>query len=230
VLPVSARVLVAEGLGTALLLAVVVGSGIMGEALADGNVAVALLANSIATALGLFVLVLVFGPISGAHFNPVVSVVDAVRRRASMEAAPRIAAQLVGAPLGVVLAHAMFDQALVQASLHEREGVGLWIGEIVATAGLIGVVLAVPRHRPDWAPLAVGAWVGSAYWFTSSTSFANPAVTLARTLTDTFTGIRPIDAPAFVAAQVVGAALGATVFGWLLAGPAKEPTKEKVAT
>lgn len=218
----SARVLAAEALGTALLLAVVVGSGIMGEALAGGNVAVALLANSIATALGLFVLVLVLGPICGAHFNPVVSMVDAVRRGVPREAAPRIVAQLLGAPIGVILAHAMFGQALVQASAHERDGVGLWIGEIVATAGLLGVVLSVPRHRPDWTPLAVGAYVGSAYWFTSSTSFANPAVTLARTLTDTFTGIRPADAPAFVVAQVVGAALGATVFGWLLADPEKE--------
>lgn len=222
----SARVLAAEALGTALLLAVVVGSGIMGEALAGGNVAVALLANSIATALGLFVLVLVLGPISGAHFNPVVSVVDALRRGVPIEAAPRIVAQLLGAPIGVILAHAMFGQALVQASAHERDGVGLWIGEIVATAGLLGVVLSVPRHRPDWTPLAVGAYVGSAYWFTSSTSFANPAVTLARTLTDTFTGIRPADAPAFVVAQVVGAALGATLFGWLLA----DPEKEKVST
>jgi glycerol uptake facilitator-like aquaporin len=222
VLPVSARVLVAEGLGTALLLAVVVGSGIMAEALAGGNVAVALLANSLATALGLFVLVLVFGPISGAHFNPVVSLIDALRRGAPRQAGPRVLAQLVGAPLGVGLAHAMFGQPLLQASAHARSGAGLWLGELVATFGLLGVVLVVPRHRPDATALAVGAYVGSAYWFTSSTSFANPAVTLARTLTDTFTGIRLADAPAFVAAQLAGAALGALLFGWLLSGPSQE--------
>lgn len=218
----SARVLLAEGLGTALLLAVVVGSGIMAEALAGGNVAVALLANSLATALGLFVLVLVFGPISGAHFNPVVSLIDALRRGAPRQAAPRVLAQLLGAPLGVGLAHAMFGQPLLQASAHARGGAGLWLGELVATFGLLGVVLVVPRHRPDATALAVGAYVGSAYWFTSSTSFANPAVTLARTLTDTFTGIRLADAPAFVAAQLAGAALGALLFGWLLSGPSQE--------
>lgn len=222
----SARVLVAEALGTALLLAIVVGSGVMGESLADGNVAVALLANSLATALGLVALVLVFGPISGAHFNPVVSLVDGLARGTRREALARSAAQLGGAVLGVIAAHAMFGQALVQVSTHARSDVGLWIGEAVATFGLIGVVLAVPRHRPDATALAVGAYIGSAYWFTSSTSFANPAVTLARTLTDTFAGIRPADAPAFIAAQLVGAALGAVTFGWLLGpGAAAAPTK-----
>jgi glycerol uptake facilitator-like aquaporin len=225
VLPVSARVLAAEALGTGMLLAVVVGSGVMAETLAGGNVAIALLANSLATALGLFVLVLVFAPISGAHFNPVVSAVDAWRAGTPRAALPRILAQLVGAPLGVVLAHAMFALPLMQTSTHARAGAGLWLGEIVATAGLLGVVLVVPRHRPDATALAVGAYVGSAYWFTSSTSFANPAVTLARTLTDTFTGILPADAPAFVAAQLLGAAIGAGFFGWLLAdGRAKEST------
>jgi glycerol uptake facilitator-like aquaporin len=213
----SARIFVAEALGTALLLTVVVGSGVMGETLAAGDAAIALLANSLATALGLFVLVLVFGPISGAHFNPVVSAVDAWRQGAPNEALPRILAQLLGAPLGVLLAHAMFTLPLVQTSTRARAGFGLWLGEVVATAGLLGVILVVPRHRPDATALAVGAYVGSAYWFTSSTSFANPAVTLARTLTDTFTGILPADAPAFVAAQLLGAAIGAGVFGWLLA-------------
>lgn len=222
----SPRALASEALGTAFLLAIVVGSGVMGEALAGGNVAIALLANSIATALGLVALVLVFGPIGGAHFNPVVSLVDALGRGAPREALARSAAQIGGAVLGVTVAHAMFGQALVQISTHARSEVGLWIGEVVATFGLIGVVLAVPRHRPDATALAVGAYIGSAYWFTSSTSFANPAVTIARTLTDTFAGIRPIDAPAFIAAQLVGAALGAVTFGWLL-GPAPAPAPTK---
>lgn len=221
-LHVSARPIVGEALGTAMLLAIVVGSGIMGESLADGNVGIALLANSLATGAGLVVLVLVFGPISGAHFNPVVSVLEASRGALSMrDAALRCAAQLVGACLGVLVAHAMFEHALVVVSPHARVGFGQAVGEAVATFGLVGVVTVLPRRRPEATALAVGAYITSAYWFTSSTSFANPAVTLARTLTDTFTGIRPDDVPLFLVGQVAGGVLGAFVFGWL--APAKEP-------
>jgi glycerol uptake facilitator-like aquaporin len=216
VLPVSARALVGEALGTAMLLAIVVGSGIMGESLADGNTAIALLANSTATGLGLVVLVLMFAPISGAHFNPIVSVLEAARGGISArEAALRSVAQVLGACAGVVIAHAMFDRAAITLSTHARSGVGLGIGEAVATFGLVGVVTVLPRRRPEATAIGVGAYIASAYWFTSSTSFANPAVTLARTLTDTFTGIAPADVGAFVVAQAVGAVLGAAVFGWL---------------
>jgi glycerol uptake facilitator-like aquaporin len=220
VLHVSARVLAAEALGTAMLLAIVVGSGIMGEALAGGNVAIALLANALATGAGLVVLVTMFAPISGAHFNPVVSLVASARGAiGAREAAARCVVQTIGAACGVVVAHAMFDHALVTVSTHARSGVGQAIGEAVATFGLVGVVTLVPRHRPEATAVAVGAYVTSAYWFTSSTSFANPAVTLARTLTDTFTGIRPGDAPTFVLAQAGGALLGALAFGWLARAP-----------
>jgi glycerol uptake facilitator-like aquaporin len=214
--PVSARALAAEGIGTASLLAIVVGSGIMAESLAGGNVAVALLANALATGAGLVVLVLALGPISGAHLNPVVSVVAAARGElAARDALARCLVQIASAMAGVVVAHAMFDHDLVAVSAHARSGVGQAIGEAVATFGLVGVVTLVPAQRPEATPYAVGAYITSAYWFTSSTSFANPAVTLARTLTDTFAGIRPSDAPAFIAAQIVGGALGAVVFGWL---------------
>lgn len=213
----TSRAIAGEALGTAMLLAVVVGSGIMGEALASGNVAIALLANSTATGAGLVVLVLVFAPISGAHFNPIVSGLALARGEASAsEAALRVVAQVAGACGGVVLAHAMFDHALVAISTHERSGLGQGIGEAVATFGLVGVVTVLPRRRPEATALGVGAYIASAYWFTSSTSFANPAVTLARTLTDTFTGIRPADVGTFVVAQLAGAALGALVFGWLV--------------
>lgn len=224
----DARALAGEALGTALLLAVVVGSGIMAEDLSGGNVALALLCNALATGAGLVALILVFGPISGAHFNPVVSAVEAARGRLPvMHAAARIVAQVAGAALGVIVAHAMFERALWTLSTHERSGLGQLVGEAVATFGLIGVVAIVPRHRPEATPYAVGAYITSAYWFTSSTSFANPAVTLARALTDTFAGIRPVDVPAFVAAQVVGAALGAVVFGWL--DPSVRPREASVA-
>lgn len=223
----SARALVGEAVGTAMLLAIVVGSGIMGEALAGGNVALALLCNSTATGAGLAVLVLVFAPISGAHFNPLVSILEATRGAISArEAAMRSAAQLAGAGAGVVIAHAMFDHAAVTISTHARTGMGLAIGEAIATFGLVGVVTVLPRRRPDATAFAVGAYIASAYWFTSSTSFANPAVTLARTLTDTFTGIRPADVGPFLVAQIVGAVLGTAVFGWLapVEVPPKEPT------
>jgi glycerol uptake facilitator-like aquaporin len=204
------RALAAEALGTAMLLAIVVGSGIMAEQLAGGNVAIALLANALATGAGLVVLVLVFAPLSGAHLNPVVSALAAIRGQISMrDALARALAQLAGACAGVIVAHAMFEHAAIAVSRHARSGIGVAIGEAV-----------VPRHRPEAAPVAVGAYITSAYWFTSSTSFANPAVTLARTLTDTFTGIRPDDVPAFVAAQIAGGVLGAVVFGWLDRRPA----------
>jgi glycerol uptake facilitator-like aquaporin len=215
--PDRARVLVAEGVGTAMLLAVVVGSGIMGDALAAGNVAVALLANSIATGAGLAVLVAMFAPISGAHFNPVVSALEVARGSiAAREGVLRGVVQIAGACAGVVVAHVMFDHAAVAISTHARSGIGRAVGEAVATFGLVGVVTVFPRRRPEATALAVGAYITSAYWFTSSTSFANPAVTLARTLTDTFTGIQPADVPLFLAGQVAGAVLGAITFGWLV--------------
>lgn len=200
----------AEGLGTALLLAAVVGSGIMGEQLSEGNNAVALLANAIATGLALFALIVAFAPRSGAHFNPVVTVVLAVRREvARADIAPYVAAQFVGAILGVLLAHAMFDLALLQTSIRERASVGQWISEIVATFGLVFVVLSSQRAERWAPPAAIGAYIAAAYWFTASTSFANPAVTLARGFTATFAGISPEHVAPFIGAQVLGAALGA---------------------
>jgi len=200
----------AEGLGTALLLAAVVGSGIMGEKLAQGNAAVALLANSIATGLALFALVVAFAPRSGAHFNPVVTVLLALRGEvARADIAPYLAAQFAGAILGVLLAHAMFDLPLLQASIRERASVGQWLSEIVATFGLVFVVLSTQRGERWAAPSAIGAYIAAAYWFTASTSFANPAVTLARGFTATFAGISPEHVAPFIGAQVLGAALGA---------------------
>ena len=210
------RKLVAEGLGTAFLLAIVVGSGIMGEQLAGGNDAVALLANSIATGAGLGVLILVFGPISGAHFNPVVTLVAAHRR----ELPPRLAAlyvvtQIGGAYAGVASAHLMFDLPLYTLSTHVRHGLGQWWSEFVATFGLVLVILSCMRHRPNVTPFAVAAYITSAYWFTASTSFANPAVTLARATTNTFSGIFPADIFGFIVAQVIGSVLSLHLFAWL---------------
>jgi glycerol uptake facilitator-like aquaporin len=206
---------VAEGVGTALLLATVVGSGIMAERLAGGNVALALLANALATGAGLVALILTFGPISGAHLNPAVTLAQAWGggfRRADVPA--YLAAQLVGAPAGVVLAHVMFGHEAVTLSAHARAGRGQVVSELVATFGLVGVIAACGRTSPAAAPYAVAAYITAAYWFTASTSFANPAVTVARTLTDTFAGIRPADAPAFIGAQLVGAALAGALFRW----------------
>jgi glycerol uptake facilitator-like aquaporin len=200
----------AEGLGTALLLAAVVGSGIMGERLAQGNDAVALLANSFATGLALFALILAFAPRSGAHFNPVVTVLFALRGDlARNDIPPYLVAQFVGAILGVLLAHAMFDLPMLQASIRERASLGQWLSEVVATFGLVFVVLST-QHAERWAaPAAIGSYIAAAYWFTASTSFANPAVTLARGFTATFAGISPSHVAPFIAAQLVGAALGA---------------------
>ena len=200
------RRLVAEFAGTALLLAVVVGSGIMGERLSGGNTALALLANSLATGCGLFVLILALGPVSGAHFNPSVSLVAWRQGELPVAELPLyLLAQCAGAMLGVWLAHLMFDQALLQVSVRERSGAGQLASEFVASFGLLFTIGAVARHGLPLTAAAVAAYITAAYWFTASTSFANPAVTLARTLTDSFAGIRPQDAPGFVLAQLAGA-------------------------
>jgi glycerol uptake facilitator-like aquaporin len=207
----------AEALGTALLLATVVGSGIMGERLAGGNLAVALLANTIATGAGLVALILTFGPISVAHFNPVVTLADASQGGLCWSEVPvYVLAQILGAFAGVAIAHAMFDLPLFEASRHARAGASQLVGEFVATFGLMAVVSGSSRRQPALAPFAVGAFIIAAYWFTSSTSFANPAVTLARAATDTFTGIRPIDAPGFIVAQLLGGATATLLFRWLV--------------
>ena len=209
--------LVAEFVGTLLLLAIVVGSGIMGERLAGGNVAVALLANAAATAGGLYVLIELFGPVSGAHFNPVVTLAMAWRRETlPAPATAYVAAQLAGAIAGVLVAHAMFGEVSWQPGTRVRTGSGQWLGESVATFGLLLTILLGARFRPSSLPALVAAWIFAAYWFTASTSFANPAVTLARALTRTFAGIRPVDAPGFIAAQLAGGALALLLARWLL--------------
>ena len=202
------RQAVAEFVGTGLLLAAVVGSGIMGERLAGGNIAIALLANSLATGAALFALIVAFAPRSGAHFNPVVTLAFALRKEFPGRAVPAyLIAQVCGAIAGVLVAHAMFDLQLLQWSLRERSSVGQWLSEIVATAGLVFVVLSCSRDRAWATPAAVGAYIAAAYWFTASTSFANPAVTLARGFTTTFAGINPGHVTPFVLAQLAGAAL-----------------------
>ena len=211
------RRLVAEGLGTALLLAIVVGSGIMGESLAGGNTAIALLGNTIATGAGLVVLITVFGPISGAHFNPAVTLAMALRRELPLRMALAYGAvQIVGAVLGAWAAHAMFDQPILQVSQKLRDGPAQAWSEFIATFGLLATILGTVRFRPDFTPVSVGLYITSAYWFTASTSFANPAVTVARSLSDTFAGIAPSSAPMFIAAQLLGAVAAVAVFGWLL--------------
>lgn len=210
------RRLAAEALGTALLLAIVVGSGIMGERLAGGNVAIALIGNTLATGAGLVVLITMFGPLSGAHFNPAVTLVFAVRRELSGGAAAAyIAAQLSGAVLGVWAAHLMFSEDMLQVSTKLRNGPAQAFSEGVATFGLIAAILGSLRFRPEATPFIVGLYITSAYWFTASTSFANPAVTAARSLSDTFAGIAPSSAPAFIIAQFAGAATAVALCGWL---------------
>jgi glycerol uptake facilitator-like aquaporin len=212
-----ARKLVAEALGTALLLATVVGSGIMGESLAGGNVAIALLANTIATGAGLVCLILTFGPLSGAHFNPAVTLADASQGGLPWREVPGyIVAQLLGAFVGVAVAHGMFGKPVFLASEHVRAGAPQLLSEFVATFGLLAVIWGVVRRRAAAVPFAVGAYITAAYWFTASTSFANPAVTLARAATNTFAGIRPADAPGFIVAQLLGAAAATALFRWLV--------------
>lgn len=207
-----ARRLAAEALGAAFLLATVVGSGIMAERLAGGNVAVALLGNTIPTGAILVVLITVFGPVSGAHFNPAVSLAFAIRRELPWPLfAAYHAAQIVGAILGVWAAHVMFDASVLQVSTTVRTGPGQWFAEFVATFGLILTILGCLARTPQAVPFAVGLYITAAYWFTASTSFANPAVTIARSLSDTFAGIAPENAPAFVAAQIAGAIVGLAV-------------------
>jgi glycerol uptake facilitator-like aquaporin len=213
---IDARRLTAEGLGTALLLAIVIGSGIMGERLAGGNVAIALLANAIATGAGLVALILMFGTISGAHFNPVVTLSEAWQGNIGRaEVLPYIAVQIAGAFAGVAAAHLMFGEPLFFASEHVRTGAAQWWSELVATFGLLAVIISCSRSRPAVTPFAVAAYITAAYWFTASTSFANPAVTLARAASNTFAGIRPADAPGFIMAQLLGATAATLLFCWL---------------
>jgi glycerol uptake facilitator-like aquaporin len=213
--------LLAEFIGTALLLATVIGSGIMAERLAGGNVALALLGNTLATGAMLAVLITMFGPISGAHFNPAVTGVMLAKRELSADAAMAfIAAQCAGALTGMVAAHLMFDQAVLQLSQKARSGPSQWFSEWVATFGLIAAILLTRRASPAAVPAIVGLYITAAYWFTASTSFANPAVTLARAFTDSFAGIRLADVPAFVAAQLLGAACAVLVCR-ALTGPAE---------
>jgi glycerol uptake facilitator-like aquaporin len=211
------RRLVAEALGTALLLAAVVGSGIMAERLAGGNMALALLGNTIATGAILVVLILVFGPVSGAHFNPVVTLALRIRKEiAATDAAAYVVAQVLGGLAGVLIAHAMFAEPLLQASSTARAGPSQWFAEGVATFGLVATILGTSRWRPDAVPYAVGLFITAGYWFTASTCFANPAVTIARAFTDSFSGIAPAHAPPFIVAQCIGSGLATLLFAWLL--------------
>ena len=216
----TARKLAAESIGTAFLLATVVGSGIMAEGLAGGNTAIALLGNSLSTGAILVVLITVFGPVSGAHFNPAVTVAFAVRREIGLPLAVSfIIVQVVGALIGTWTAHLMFAEEVVQVSSTLRTGPAQWFAEVVATFGLLMAIFGALRWRPDFVPMAVGLYITAAYWFTASTSFANPAVTVARSFTDTFSGIAPAHMPAFVIAQFVGALLATWVFAWLFKKP-----------
>jgi glycerol uptake facilitator-like aquaporin len=212
-----ARRMTAEAVGTALLLAAVVGSGIMGERLAGGNAAIALLANTLATGAMLMALILTFGPISGAHLNPAVTLADASQGGLPWREVPGyVAAQVVGAFAGVAVAHVMFGEPVFRASRHVRAGGAQVFSEFVATFGLLAVIWGCARLRSSAVPFGVGAYITGAYWFTASTSFANPAVTLARSASDTFAGIRPADAPWFIVAQLAGAAVATLLFRWLV--------------
>jgi glycerol uptake facilitator-like aquaporin len=216
----------AEFIGTAFLVAAVVGSGVMGERLAGGNTAIALLANTAATGAALLALILTFGPISGAHFNPVVTVADATQGGVAWRIVPLyIAAQVSGGYAGALSAHAMFELPLFMVSQHARTGPAQWFAEFLATFGLLSVIWGCVRQRSAAVPVAVAAYITAAYWFTSSTSFANPAVTIARAFSDTFAGIRPVDAPAFIACQFAGGLTATVLFRWLtpaLPGHARE--------
>jgi len=219
--------LVAEALGTALLLAAVVGSGIMAETLSAGNVSLALLENTIATGAALVALILTFGTVSGAHFNPAVTISDATQGGLPWKIVPGyILAQCVGAILGVYAAHLMFGQTTFQVSTHVRAGSSQLFSEFVATFGLLAVIWGCSRARPAAVPFAVGAYITAAYWFTASTSFANPAVTFARSFTNTFAGIRPVDAPGFIAMQFLGALSATGLFRWLT--PALPETADEI--
>jgi glycerol uptake facilitator-like aquaporin len=222
------RRVVAEALGTGLLLAAVVGSGIMGERLAGGNVAIALLANTLATAAALLALILTFGPISGAHFNPVVTLSEAWQGALLREhVLPYIAAQVTGAIAGVAVTNAMFGKPLFAWSQHARHGGPQLLSEAVATFGLLAVIVGCERHRANAVAGAVASYIAAAYWFTASTSFANPAVTAARSLTNTFAGIRPGDVPGFIAAQIVGGGAAVVLMQWLMpALPTPEPGRQ----
>jgi len=211
------RKLTAEWIGTFSLLATVVGSGIMAERLAGGNIAIALLGNTIPTGAILVVLLLVFGPISGAHLNPAVTLSFAIRREISVNnSVLYVIAQVFGGISGVLVAHVMFDNPLVDPSTTVRTGIGQWVGEFVATFGLVGTILGCLKARPQAIPYAVGLYITAAYWFTSSTSFANPAVTIARGFSNTFAGIQPVDIAAFVGVQLLAACLATFFFKWLL--------------
>jgi glycerol uptake facilitator-like aquaporin len=221
---------VAEALGTAFLLAAIIGSGIMGERLSGGNVAIALLANTLATGAMLVTLILTFGPISGAHFNPAVTLADASQGGLAWREAPiYLAAQIVGAFAGVAAAHLMFSEPLFFASRHARSGSAQLFSEFIATFGLLSVIWGCARLRSSAVPFAVGAYITGAYWFTSSTSFANPAVTLARAASDTFAGIRPADAPGFIVAQFAGAMAATLLFRWLVLSLPKDASNVVVA-
>jgi len=215
--PTLLRRVVAEFTGTLLLLAAVVGSGIMGERLAAGNVAIALLANTLATGAALIAIIIAFGPVSGAHLNPAVTLADAWLGGVSWRETPAyIVAQVIGAFAGVAAAHMMFGMAVLSVSTHVRSGTAQAFSEFVATFGLVATIWGCARTRPAAVPFAVGAYITAAYWFTASTSFANPAVTLARSLSNTFAGVRPVDVPAFIAAQLVGAFGATLLFQWLV--------------
>ena len=219
------RRLVAEGLGTALLIAIVVGSGIRAERLAAGDTALALLCNALATGAGLMALLVSLGPVSGGHFNPVVSLSQLVQGKLSArDTAGYVLMQLLGAALGVMAAHAMFGLPLVTMSTQMRTGAPMWWSECLASFGLIGLAMATSRHRPGLVPFVVAGYITAGYWFTSSTSFANPALTLACALTDTFTGIRAMDVPSFILAQIFGAMNATLLFHWLCPTPATAET------
>lgn len=211
------RRLVAELLGTAFLVAAVVGSGVMGERLANGNVALALLANTIATGAALIAIILMFGPISGAHLNPAVTLADAIEKGIPWSEAWRyVLVQVIGGVTGTVSAHLMFGLPPIFLSQHTRSGPAQLLSEFIATFGLVSVIWGCSRARTGAVPFAVGAYISAAYWFTASTSFANPAVTIARSLSDTFAGIRPADAPLFIVAQILGALAATFLFRWLV--------------